>query len=77
MAAAGGSPDPSEIWISKAACGELARVQEVLTKALDLAQGAAPKRQRIEAEDSKAHNAEALAGWRSDEADVAQHDASS
>ena len=34
---AGGIPDPPEIWISKAACAELAKVKDALNKALKLA----------------------------------------
>ena len=45
--AAGGNPDPPEIWISKAACAELTKVKEAPNKALELAQGTAPKRQRV------------------------------
>ena len=45
----GGTPDSPEIWISKAACAELAKVTDALKKALELAQGTAPMRQRIEA----------------------------
>ena len=44
----GGNPDSPEIWISKAACAELAKVKDALDRALELAQGTAPKRQRIE-----------------------------
>jgi hypothetical protein len=46
--ASGGCPDSPEIWISKAARAELTKVKDALNKALELAQGTAPKRQRVE-----------------------------
>ena len=54
IVAAGGYPDPPERWISKAACGELAKAREALTKAFDIANETAPKRQRTDAEGPKA-----------------------
>ena len=50
---AGATPGPPELWISKVACTEIAKVQDALAKVLELAEGAATQRQRTEADASK------------------------
>ena len=52
--AGGATPDPPEFWIATVACAELTKVQDALAKVLDLAEGAAAKRQHAEADTSKA-----------------------
>ncbi len=54
VVAAGSTPDPPDIWISKAACTDIAKVQDARTKALEQAQGTAPKTQRTEADAPRA-----------------------